>query len=339
MAKTNIFFNNKNYSIPDESLSAASAALRTHLSTVMNGTSATITLGGTAYSIDSTKLSAATSDFTSYLRTVAGTGYKVNVGGVEYGVGADKVSGAVAELENVLGGLNSDDGSTHLPDMGLTVEEYTWEEIKAISEAGKADEYFNLGDIKTMTLTDGNIVKMQIVAFSADEKADGSGSAGITWISKEVGIKHRMNSTSTNFNGWAVSEMRDWLQSDFYTTMPSNVLDAIVSVNKTYYDYTTSSTLTIKDNIWIPSYREVFGNSSNIDNYETSGADYTAFFIDDASRKKPDPTDPWGMNGAWWTRSAVSNFDNGFQCVGSNGKIGEYNGATNNKGVAIGFCI
>lgn len=114
MAKTNISFNNKNYTIPDESLSTASASLRNHLSTVMNGTGATINLGGTAYSVDSAKLSAATNDFTSYLRTVAGTGYKVNVGGVEYGVDATKVAGAITELETVLGGLNNPSGEERL---------------------------------------------------------------------------------------------------------------------------------------------------------------------------------------------------------------------------------
>jgi hypothetical protein len=74
MAKINISFNSKDYSIDESSLSASSAALRNHLSSVMNGSGATIAFGGTSYGVDSTKLSAATNDFTSYLRTIAGTG-------------------------------------------------------------------------------------------------------------------------------------------------------------------------------------------------------------------------------------------------------------------------
>ena len=107
MSKINISFNNTNYSIDESALSAASNALKSHLSTVMNGTGATINLGGVPYSIDSTKLSAATNDFTTYLGTISGTGYKVNVGGVEYGVGADKVSGAFTSLNVMLGDLSS----------------------------------------------------------------------------------------------------------------------------------------------------------------------------------------------------------------------------------------
>lgn len=83
MAKYNISFNNKDYSIDESSLSSATAALKSHLSTVMNGSGATINLGGTAYSIDSAKLSAATNAFVSHLVTVAGSGYKVVISGGE----------------------------------------------------------------------------------------------------------------------------------------------------------------------------------------------------------------------------------------------------------------
>ena len=107
MAKTNISFNNKEYQIDESVLSTASSALKSHFSTVMNGSGATINLDGTAYSIDSGKLATATNAFISHLGTVSGNGYKVKVGGVEYGVGTDKMTGAVAELEAVLGGLNS----------------------------------------------------------------------------------------------------------------------------------------------------------------------------------------------------------------------------------------
>jgi hypothetical protein len=107
MAKTNIVFNNKDYYIDNSSLSDATAALQSHLSTVMNGTGATINLGGTSYNIDSAKLSAATNAFVSHLGTVAGNGYKVVVNGVEYGISSDKVASAVGELETVLGGFNT----------------------------------------------------------------------------------------------------------------------------------------------------------------------------------------------------------------------------------------
>lgn len=107
MGKTNIIFNDVNYSIDESSLSTATAELQAHLSTVMNGSGAKISLGGTSYNIDSTKLTAATNDFTSHLGTISGSGSKVVIGGVEYAIDAAKVSSAVSELEAVLGNLNS----------------------------------------------------------------------------------------------------------------------------------------------------------------------------------------------------------------------------------------
>lgn len=111
MAKTNIVFNNKNYQVEDSNFAPYSNALKSHFSSVMNGSGATINFGGTTYNIDSAKLEAATSEFVAHLRTIAGNGYKVVVGGVEYPFDAAKVQSAIAEIEAVLGGSISGGGS------------------------------------------------------------------------------------------------------------------------------------------------------------------------------------------------------------------------------------
>jgi hypothetical protein len=107
MAKINISFNEKNYSIDPASLADATAELKTHLSSVINGSGATINFGGTVYSINSTKLSNATNDFITHLRMIAGNGLRVVVNGVEYGIDSTKIADAVAALETVLNGLNN----------------------------------------------------------------------------------------------------------------------------------------------------------------------------------------------------------------------------------------
>lgn len=112
MAKININFNNKNYEVDSDSLTNATNDLKQYLSTTMAGSGATISLGGVAYNIDSTKLSTATNNFVSHLGTIAGSGKKVTVNGVEYSVDSNKVSGAISELEAVLGGLNNPDEPT-----------------------------------------------------------------------------------------------------------------------------------------------------------------------------------------------------------------------------------
>ena len=117
MAKINIPFNNTNYSIDESTLSTAYADLKSHLSTVMNGTGTTINLDGIAYSIDSAKLASATNDFVSHLGTISGSGSKVVVNGVEYSIDATKMASAISELHTVLGGMQSDDsGDDTLPE-------------------------------------------------------------------------------------------------------------------------------------------------------------------------------------------------------------------------------
>jgi hypothetical protein len=108
MAKTNISFNNKNYQIDEASLSTATAALKSHLSTVMNGTGAVINLGGVAYSIDAAKLSATTNAFVQHLGTIAGSGHKVMIDGVEYGIDSTKLTSAISDIEAVLAGTGEE---------------------------------------------------------------------------------------------------------------------------------------------------------------------------------------------------------------------------------------
>ena len=107
MAKINISFNDKIYSVEEQDFSSAANSLKNHLQTVMNGSGAVINFDGVSYNIDSTKLSTAKNDFISYLGTTSDNGYKIVVSGVEYYIDSDKISNAIAELEIVFDNLHS----------------------------------------------------------------------------------------------------------------------------------------------------------------------------------------------------------------------------------------
>jgi len=222
-----------------------------------------------------------------------------------------------------------------LPALGTTAENMTWEQIKAIGDAGMADDYFNLGDTKTITLTDGTTVVMEIVAFDQDTKADSSGTAAITWLSKDIVTNHEMNSTDTNAGGWEASGMRAWLQGEFYNTLPAEVTNVIVPVNKTYGDYNGGSytTKTCVDNVWIPSMHEVFGASYDDWGVEAYGADYTDYFTDEIARAKVEPV---GDAINWWLRSSYSLHSRNFRYVNSGHNSN--NPAYGICGVVPGFC-
>ena len=109
MSKLNIYFNGANYSINKQALADTTAEMKIHLSTVMNGSGATINLDGTSYNIDSTKLTTATNAFITHLGTIAGSGSMVVVNGVEYNVDSTKMDGAIADMHNAFNNLQSGD--------------------------------------------------------------------------------------------------------------------------------------------------------------------------------------------------------------------------------------
>ena len=253
----------------------------------------------------------------------------INIDGQTFGEGGNGGAGNGGSGDQGGAGDQGNQGGTELPAVGTSAEDCTWDEIKAISEAGKGDEYFNLGDTKTFTTTDGKTIVMEIVAFDADAKADGTGTAGITWLSKYVLASHNMNSTDTNVGGWKDTSLRAWLQSDVYNTLPTDVQNAIAIVSKTYFDYATQSTLSCDDNVWIPSYREVYGD----DSAETSGPAYSCF-TDNASRVKYSSS---GAKQEYWLRSANYTGERMFRSIGT---YGGWNGpfASGTYYVVLGFC-
>ena len=204
----------------------------------------------------------------------------------------------------------------------------TWAQIAAAESDGTYSSKYSVGDIKYVDIG-GTQVAMQIVAMDSDTLADNSGKAKITWISLGFIDLYWMNPTATTEGGWKDCAMRAFLRDVIYAQIESDCKNIIKNVTKTYRDYSSSSTKTVTDSVWIPSYREVFGGTS----YENDGVDYTSVFTDATSRIKQ-----YGLSNAariWWLRSAYSSTS--FWGVNSSG--GEYSGnAIYSYGVVLGFC-
>lgn len=236
MAKVNIFFNGISYSVDESVLADATAALQSHLLTVMNGTGATINLGGNSYNVDSTKLTDATNTFISHLGTIAGGDEKVVIGGIEYGIDATEISGAITGLQATLDELESgggDEPSGDLPVVGTSLEDCTWAQISAISAAGKGEEYFNIGDTKSIrisgtvgTLDIDTTLYVYIIGFNHNSELEGNGITFGTFKTADGADVALYDSnyidTSTdgtkyfnmnhwggyNYGGWSASDLR-----------------------------------------------------------------------------------------------------------------------------------
>ena len=132
--------------------------------------------------------------------------------------------------------------------------------------------------------------------------------------------------------GWECTEMRSYYKNTLKPLIPELVRNSIKEVSKSNNIITTDNkterTTSVED-VWMPSYREIFGGTS----YEQSGPMYTTLFSDAASRIKKRPSASSGE--WWWLRSAY--IYNYFCIVYGNG-YNNYNIAYTSTGVAFGFC-
>lgn len=200
--------------------------------------------------------------------------------------------------------------------------EDSWSTI--LSNASYATDY-TVNGTKTLELTDGTKITMDLAAIDTDVKSDNSGTAKMTWICHGVPYKHRMNATNTASGGWASSEMRSWLISDILSKIPSEIKSHIVSVKKSYRSKSpTDETLWSDDEIWIPSYKEV--GLTNTSYVESNGVIYNI------SRRKR-YTD--NSEAYWNTRTAAH--DAAFQCIKPDG-YSDLAGPSIDLGVVFGFC-
>lgn len=198
------------------------------------------------------------------------------------------------------------------PQVKSCLNDYSWEEIaqisKLISKKGDqngaieiakkyhlctADGKLDGTQTKDVTLSDGTQTKVMIMGFNHDDKSDGSGKAGITFIFADDIAKKNMFERADLDNlfqkiqddgsasiSWENASLRSWLSDSFSNELPSDLREQIVSVDKAdavmpWVSYTIDSyygggigaelnddpdlmtTTTTSDKLWVPSFVEL----------------------------------------------------------------------------------
>ncbi len=218
-----------------------------------------------------------------------------------------------------------------LPPIGTALNDMTWEQIQTISDAGKAAEYFNVGDTKNITL-DGVYYPVQIIGFNHDTKTDG-GTAGITFQLVDcLNTTYQMNSSDTNSGGWASCAMRSSTMATLLTKLPSELQNVIKSVNKLTSAGNQSDTIsTTIDKLFLLSEVEIFGSTT----YSKSGeGNQYAYYKAGNSRIK----NVSGSAHDWWERSPYRGDSSSFCYVQSVGDSNS-NYPINSNGVSFAFCV
>ena len=207
----------------------------------------------------------------------------------------------------------------------------SWSTI--IASSSYATDY-PIGGVKYLDVG-GTQLAMVLVATDADDLTSG-GKARMTWVSRDILELQRMDMDNNTDAIWSSCHLRTWLMDVIYPQIDQTVRSAIKEVTKTYYEHGTTSDRTTSDVVWIPSYREVFGDTVS-SQYEKSGCDYTSVFNDATSRTKIQGI--VGSRQSWYLRSGSGAYENRFMCISTQGTSNDSQNKTLDDGVVIGFCI
>lgn len=162
-----------------------------------------------------------------------------------------------------------------------------------------------VGDEITEQLNNGNTV-----TFKALDIKDGLITIGMWDTLYE---DYCMNDRMTNEGGWEASELRRWLNDEFYLLLPEALQAIIKPRNST-------------NKLWLLSEREVCGYSKH---GADDGTKQMKYFENPANRE----SEAW-----WWTRTPQENNTTNFVVINEQGEP-SFSTATLHGGVCFAFYI
>ena len=174
-----------------------------------------------------------------------------------------------------------------------TFSQYSWDELAEVArliaaaptdEEGRAiaAEYgVSVGDARALPLDDGSQATLTVAGIRADERSDGSGTAGLTLMTSPISVQP-MNQTDTNEGGWEASSLRAWLASEGLELLPDELAASVTSVTKRTNNVgVTSDAASVTetaDALWLFSASEVCGPITWFtDEYGTEPNAYTGY--------------------------------------------------------------
>lgn len=225
-------------------------------------------------------------------------------------------------------------------DAPLTLENATWEQIAAASADDTASSKWGIGDEKTITLTTGEEVTLQILGFNHDDLADGSGKAGITFGMKNLlATKYAMNGSNSNDGGWNLSKMRSSTMATLLSQLPTDLSSVIKQVSKKTTAGTKSTDITTStDKLFLFSEVELDGTTTT--GYADEGVQYDYWESHNTANDRIKKLSNGGGSAySWWLRSPNTSYATYFRYIHYNGGVISIVGASDSVGVCFGFCI
>ena len=215
--------------------------------------------------------------------------------------------------------------------IGDNLNDTDWADIDICGRLGMAQQFFKVGDSKTVNIG-GTNYEVQIIGFNHDDKVSGGKAAYSFQLVDCLNQTQQMNTSNTNTGGWNGSAMRGRM-STYKSQLPAALRNVIKTVKKKSGTGggSSSGTQQTNDDLFLLSEIEIFGTTTY--SVAGEGTQYEWYKAGNSRIKKVN-----GSANIWWERSPYSGNTNYFCFVNSSGDASFYN-AYNSYGVSFGFCV
>lgn len=215
--------------------------------------------------------------------------------------------------------------------IGDNLNDTDWADIDICGRLGMAQQFFKVGDSKTVNIG-GTNYEVQIIGFNHDDKVSGGKAAYSFQLVDCLNQTQQMNTGNTNTGGWNGSAMRGRM-STYKSQLPAALRNVIKTVKKKSGTGggSSSGTQQTNDDLFLLSEIEIFGTTTY--SVAGEGTQYEWYKAGNSRIKKVN-----GSAYGWWERSPCSGDTYGFCFVVSSGSA-YYYGAYSSYGVSFGFCV
>lgn len=215
--------------------------------------------------------------------------------------------------------------------IGDNLNDTDWADIDICGRLGMAQQFFKVGDSKTVNIG-GTNYEVQIIGFNHDDNVSGGKAAYSFQLVDCLNQTQQMNTSNTNTGGWNGSAMRGRM-STYKSQLPAALRNVIKTVKKKSGTGggSSSGTQQTNDDLFLLSEIEIFGTTTY--SVAGEGTQYEWYKAGNSRIKK--------VNGSaynWWERSPLSGNTDFFCRVDSSGTA-TFNGANYSYGVSFGFCV
>lgn len=215
--------------------------------------------------------------------------------------------------------------------IGDNLNDTDWADIDICGRLGMAQQFFKVGDSKTVNIG-GTNYEVQIIGFNHDDKVSGGKAAYSFQLVDCLNQTQQMNTSNTNTGGWNGSAMRGRM-STYKSQLPAALRNVIKTVKKKSGTGggSSSGTQQTNDDLFLLSEIEIFGTTTY--SVAGEGTQYEWYKAGNSRIKKVN-----GSANAWWERSPRSGGTDGFCRVNSSGDA-DSDSANGSRGVSFGFCV